>query len=83
MPNWRSRMDFTAESYSELFADDDTLRFVADPGAEYRYSGEGYVLDFMYGVEDNLGYALLTNSANGQRMVEAVERRVFGRKIRR
>ena len=44
LPNWRSRMDFNAESYSGLFAPDDTLRFVADPGTEYRYSGEGYVL---------------------------------------
>jgi CubicO group peptidase (beta-lactamase class C family) len=219
LPNWRSRMGFTAQSYSELFAPDDTLRFVADPGTEYRYSGEGYVLlqriveertgkglnelatdrvfgplgmtrssflfdaeirrdyslghdregspdkweihlplasstlhttasdlakfgahlaseireggpysqlavpavavdtegdverswglglgivtdgtgkyiyhggnnvifiaDFIYGVEENLGYVLLTNSSNGQRMVEAVERRVFGHDVSR
>ncbi len=219
LPNWRSRMNFAALSYSELFAPDDTLRFVADPDTEYRYSGEGYVLlqriveertgkglrelarervfeplgmarssflfdpgiranyslghdgegnpekwevalplasstlhttasdlarfgahlaseilaggqysalgtlavtidevdevvrswgpglgvvtdetrryvyhggnnvifiaDFIYGVEENLGYVLLTNSSNGQRMVEAVERRVFGRDVRR
>ncbi len=218
LPNWRSRMDFTAESYSDLFAPGDTLRFVTDPGTQYQYSGEGYVLlqrivegrtgkslpelarervfeplgmtrssflfdadmrqdyslghnregspdkwelylplasstlhttasdlakfgthlaseihtggpymalatptvtvesdgdkdlswglglgivtdgqrryiyhggnnvifiaDFMYGVEENLGYALLTNSSNGQRIVEAVERRVFGRQVR-
>ena len=219
LPNWRSRMDFLARSYADLFAPDDTLRFVADPGTEYRYSGEGFVLlqriveevtgqalhelagervfgplgmtassvvfdtdmernyphghdregspdkwdlrlalasstlhttgsdlakfgahlaseirqggpfsalatpaatieviggvtrswglgvgvvddgprryvyhggnnvifiaDFMYGVEENLGYALLTNSANGQRMVEPVERRIFGRDVPR
>ena len=231
LPNWRSRMDFDARSYSEMFPPGDTLRFVADPGTEYRYSGEGYVLlqriveektgkgldelarervfdplgmarssflfdadvrrdyalghdregspdkwelhlplasstlhttaadlarfgahlaseiqtagpysalaippesvdgagdtavgaigdaardverdwgaglglvtdgqsryvyhggnnvifiaDFMYGIDENLGYVLLTNSANGQRMVEAVERRVFGRVLRR
>ncbi len=219
LPNWRSRMNFAARSYSELFTPDDTLRFVVDPGTTYRYSGEGYVLlqriveektgkglnalasesvfeplgmnrssflfdteirrnyarghnregrpdkweihlplasstlhttasdlarfgahlaseilthgphsalatpavtldtvgevewswglglgivtdgprrhiyhggnnvifiaDFMYGVEENLGYALLTNSSNGQQMVEAVERRVFGHLVRR
>jgi len=219
LPNWRSRMNFAARSYSELFATDDTLRFVVDPETEYRYSGEGYLLlqriveeitgrglnelagdrvfgplamtrssflfdaeigrnyslghdregspskwevhlplasstlhttasdlakfgahlaseilergpysllatpavtvdaagdverswgpglgivtdgtrryiyhggnnvifiaDFMYGVEENLGYVLLTNSANGQQMVGAVERRVFGRDVRR
>ena len=44
LPNWRSRMDFNAQSYSELFAPDDTLRFFVDPGTQYRYSGEGYVL---------------------------------------
>jgi CubicO group peptidase (beta-lactamase class C family) len=219
LPNWRSRMNFDARSHSELFATDDTLRFIVDPGTEYRYSGEGYVLlqriveertgkglnelardrvfgplnmtrssflfdaeirrnyslghdregspdkweihlplasstlhttasdlakfgahlaseilqrgpyfplatpavtveavgdverswglglgivtegtrryiyhggnnvifiaDFIYGVEENLGYVLLTNSTNGQQMVEAVERRVFGRDVRR
>jgi CubicO group peptidase (beta-lactamase class C family) len=212
-------MNFDARSHSELFATDDTLRFIVDPGTEYRYSGEGYVLlqriveertgkglnelardrvfgplnmtrssflfdaeirrnyslghdregspdkweihlplasstlhttasdlakfgahlaseilqrgpyfplatpavtveavgdverswglglgivtegtrryiyhggnnvifiaDFIYGVEENLGYVLLTNSTNGQQMVEAVERRVFGRDVRR
>ena len=219
LPNWRSRINFDARSYSELFASDDTLRFVVDPGTEHRYSGEGYVLlqriveertgkgldelarervfeplgmarssflfdpgirdnyslghdgeghpdkweialplasstlhttasdlarfgahlaseilagggysalgtpavtidevdevvrswgpglgvvtdgtrryvyhggnnvifiaDFIYGVEENLGYVLLTNSSNGQQMVEAVERRVFGRDVPR
>ena len=219
LPNWRSRIQFGAESYAELFAPGDRLEFVADPDTEYRYSGEGYVLlqriveertgkgldelarervfaplgmtrssflfndetrrnhalghdpdgapdkwelhvplasstlhttasdlarfgthlasqirtrgpyselatptvtvategnlelgwgpglgivtdgprryvyhggnnvifiaDFMYGVEENLGYALLTNSANGQRMIDAIERRIFGRDIPR
>ncbi len=219
LPNWRSRLSFEARSYSELFAPDDRLEFVAEPGTEYRYSGEGYVLlqrvveervgktlnelaaervfvplemtrssflfdeqmrrnhslghdsegnpdkwelhvplasstlhttasdlarfgahlaseirtdgpyselvtpavtvatdgdrtlswglglgvvtdgqrryvyhggnnvifiaDLMYGVEENLGYALLTNSASGQPLIDAVERRIFGREMRR
>ena len=44
LPNWRSRMNFDAQNYSQLFAPDDRLEFVADPGTQYRYSGEGYVL---------------------------------------
>ena len=44
LPNWRSRLNLAAESYSELFAPGDRLEFVDDPGTEYRYSGEGYVL---------------------------------------
>ncbi len=44
LPNWRSRLNLAAGSYSELFAPDDRLEFVVDPGTEYRYSGEGYVL---------------------------------------
>jgi CubicO group peptidase (beta-lactamase class C family) len=44
LPNWRSRLQFGARSYGELFAPDDTLEFVVDPDTEYRYSGEGYVL---------------------------------------
>ena len=219
LPNWRSRINFAAQNYSELFAPGDTLRFIVDPDTEYRYSGEGYVLlqriveeragkglndlarervfeplgmtrssflfdaeirgnyalghdgegspdkweihlplasstlhttasdlakfgahlaseilargpypalatlavtvdtvdgverswglglgiitdgtrryvyhggnnvifiaDFMYGIEENLGYVLLTNSSNGRRLVEAVERRVFGRDVQR
>ena len=42
-----------------------------------------FIADFIYGVEENLGYVLLTNSANGPGMVEAVERRVFGRDLPR
>ena len=219
LPNWRSRLRFAAQDYSELFAPEDRLEFIADPGTEYHYSGEGYVLlqrivqemtgeglnelakarvfeplsmtrssflfdtetrqnyalghdrdgspdkweiylplasstlhttaadlarfgthlasqirtggpysalatpevlvaetdgeelhwglglgivtdgprryvyhggnnvifiaDFMYGVEENLGYALLTNSSNGQAAVDAVEQRIFGRAVRR
>jgi len=219
LPNWRTRLDFAATNYSELFPGGDTLQFGADPGSGYHYSGEGYVLlqrvveevtgkglaelgnerilvglemthssfvfdtamrdnysmghdregapdkwelsvplasstlhttaadlarfgahvaeeiriggpyaalanpevivgaegdaqlawglglgvmshgprryiyhggnnvifiaDLIYGVEENLGYALLTNSANGVQMVEAVERRIFGGRIRR
>jgi CubicO group peptidase (beta-lactamase class C family) len=219
LPNWRTRLNFDAQRYSELFGPQDTLRFEADPNTEYRYSGEGYLLlqrvvqertgieltelakervfdplgmtrtsflfdsrmrldyayghdregnpdkweirlplasstlhttapdlaafgvhlasqiqaggtfstlaepavaldeagppdrswglglgivtdgsrryvyhggnnvifiaDFMYGLEENLGYALLTNSANGQRIIGAVESRIFGRSVRR
>jgi CubicO group peptidase (beta-lactamase class C family) len=219
LPNWRSRLNLEATTYSDLFPPDDVLEFVVDPDTEYRYSGEGYVLlqrvveartgrslnqlamervfeplgmsrssflfdseirvnyalghddqgepdkwelrvplasstlqttatdlarfgahlaseirshgtfaplgipavtveetggveygwgpglgvvtdgarryvyhggnnvifiaDFLYGIEENLGYVLLTNSSNGRRMVEAVEQRVFGRKLGR
>lgn len=44
LPNWRSRLNFQATSYEELFSSDDTLQFIFDPDTEYRYSGEGYVL---------------------------------------
>ena len=44
LPNWRSRLNFDAQTYAQLFAPDDRLEFVSDPGTEYRYSGEGYVL---------------------------------------
>jgi len=44
LPNWRSRIQFGARSYAELFAPGDRLEFVMDPDTEYRYSGEGYVL---------------------------------------
>jgi len=59
---------------------------VTDGTRRYVYHGGNnviFIADFIYGVEENLGYVLLTNSSNGQRMVEAVERRVFGRDIRR
>ena len=42
-----------------------------------------FIADFIYGFEENLGYALLTNSANGTEMVEMVEQRIFGRDIPR
>jgi CubicO group peptidase (beta-lactamase class C family) len=44
LPNWRTRLSFEAERYEELFPAIDTLRFAAEPGEGYRYSGEGYVL---------------------------------------
>ena len=44
LPNWRSRINFGATKYEELFEPNDTLKFIADPDTEYRYSGEGYVL---------------------------------------
>ena len=42
-----------------------------------------FIADFIYGVEEDLGYVLLTNSANGKRMVEPIERRVYGRDLGR
>lgn len=44
LPNWRTRLNFEATNYQELFTPDDTLKFVVDPDTEYRYSGEGYNL---------------------------------------
>ncbi|MEJ2203907.1 MAG: serine hydrolase [Gemmatimonadota bacterium] len=66
LPNWRSRLRFEAQSYSELFDEGDTLRFVADPGAEYRYSGEGFVL-LQRVIEEHAG----------TRVGELIQRRVF------
>jgi len=44
LPNWRTRINLNATTFDELFGPEDTLRFVTDPGGEYRYSGEGFVL---------------------------------------
>ena len=44
LPNWRSRLNFQATNYEELFRADDTLQFIGNPGSAYAYSGEGYVL---------------------------------------
>lgn len=44
LPNWRARINFSATRYEELFDPEQQLQFIADPGTEYRYSGEGYVL---------------------------------------
>ncbi len=41
-----------------------------------------FIADFMYGVEENFGYALLTNSSQGQQIADAVELRFFGHRIR-
>ena len=41
-----------------------------------------FIADLIYGVEEDLGYVLLTNSANGSEMVGALEQRVFGRRLR-
>jgi CubicO group peptidase (beta-lactamase class C family) len=67
LPNWRSRMDFGAGSYAEMFAPDDTLRFVADPGTGYRYSGEGFVL-----------LQRIVEETTGQALNELARERVFG-----
>ena len=62
------------------------LGIVTDGPRRYIYHAGNnviFIADFVYGVEENLGYVLLTNSANGQQMIDAVERHVFGRDIRR
>ena len=62
------------------------LGIVTDGSRRYVYhTGNNviFIADFIYGVEENLGYVLLTNSANGPEMVRAVERRVFGRDLHR
>ena len=59
---------------------------VSDDLGKYMYHGGNnviFIADFIYGFEENLGYVLLTNSANGSAVVESVERRVFGRDIPR
>lgn len=57
LPNWRARINLEASSIAELFPAGDTLRFVNDPGARYRYSGEGYLL-LQRAVEQRTGRAL-------------------------
>lgn len=64
LPNWRSRLNFEAQGFSELFGPQDTLRFVADPITGYRYSGEGYVL-LQQIVQDRTGLEL-TQLAKGR-----------------
>ena len=66
LPNWRSRINFAAQSHSELFAPDDTLAFVLDPGTEYLYSGEGYVL-----------LQRIVEELTGKSLVELARERVF------
>jgi hypothetical protein len=61
------------------------LGVVTDGGRRYIYHGGNnviFIADFIYGVEENMGYVLLTNSSNGRQMVEALELRVFGRDLR-
>ena len=58
---------------------------MTDGSRRYVYHGGNnviFIADFIYGVDGNLGYALLTNSSNGQQVVDAVERRIFGRSLR-
>jgi CubicO group peptidase (beta-lactamase class C family) len=66
LPNWRSRINFEARSHEELFAPDDTLRFVHDPGTEYLYSGEGYVL-----------LQRIVEEITGKSLIELARERVF------
>jgi CubicO group peptidase (beta-lactamase class C family) len=58
------------------------LGIVKDDLGTYWYHGGNnviFIADFIYGNEENLGYALLTNSANGRGVVEGIEQRMFGR----
>jgi hypothetical protein len=62
------------------------LGIVTDGPRRYVYHGGNnviFIADFIYGVEENLGYVLLTNSASGQQIVDTLENRVFGRDFRR
>ena len=62
------------------------MGIIDDGSRTYVYHGGNnviFIADFVYCVDDNLGYVLLTNSSNGQRVVEALERRVFGKAIPR
>ena len=60
---------------------------IVDAGPRrYVYHGGNnviFIADFIYGVEENLGYVLLTNSSNGAALVEPVERHFFGRSLHR
>jgi hypothetical protein len=79
-------VDEAAEGGEVVHAWGPGLGVVTDGGRRYVYHGGNnviFIADFIYGFEENLGYALLTNSSNGSRMVEAVERRVFGRNLHR
>lgn len=44
LPNWRTRLNLEASHLSELFSPSDTLKFIRDPGVQFDYSGEGFVL---------------------------------------
>ncbi len=58
------------------------LGIMTDELGKYVYHGGNnviFIADFIYGIEENLGYALLTSSANGRGVVEGMERRMFGR----
>ena len=62
------------------------LGSVTDGQGTYVYHGGNNVIflaDLIYGLEENIGYVLLTNSANGGAMIEQVERRIFGKDIPR
>ena len=59
---------------------------VTDAHGRYMYHGGNnviFIADFIYGFEENLGYVLLTNGANGAAIVESIEQRVFGRDVPR
>lgn len=59
---------------------------VDTPMGRYIYHGGNnviFIADFIYSIEENLGYVLLTNSANGPAMVRELEERIFGRRLGR
>jgi CubicO group peptidase (beta-lactamase class C family) len=56
------------------------------PDGRWVYHGGNnviFIADFIYGVDADFGYVLLTNSANGQALVGPLAARVFGRELRR
>ena len=62
------------------------LGVVTDAHGTYMYHGGNnviFIADFIYGFEENLGYVLLTNGANGAAIVESIEQRVFGKDVPR
>ena len=59
---------------------------MTDAHGTYVYHGGNnviFIADFIYGFEENLGYVLLTNGANGAAIVESIEQRVFGKDVPR
>lgn len=59
---------------------------VDTPTGRYVYHGGNnviFIADFIYSIEEDLGYVLLTNSANGPKMVHPLEKHVFGRQLHR
>ena len=66
LPNWRTRLNLSAQDRAELFGPGDTLRFVSDPGEAFLYSGEGYVL-----------LQSVVESVTGQSLSDLAQERIF------